>query len=71
MAACSATGPVYEAAPAPEEGSVRVYLFRPSRFAMGAQDAHFFVDGVEAASLRTGGYAWLHARPGSHVLRQT
>jgi len=71
MAACSATGPVYQAAPAPEEGSVLVYLFRPSRFAMGAQDAHFSVDGVEVASLSTGGYTWLHTPPGRHALKQT
>jgi hypothetical protein len=74
MAACSATGPVYQAAPTPEEASVLVYLFRPSRFAMGTQDAHFSVDGVEVASLSTGGYPWLHAsgkgtaRPGSSVV---
>ena len=35
IAACSATGPVYQAAPTQEEASVLVYVFRPSRFAMG------------------------------------
>ena len=71
LAACSAAGPLYQAAPAPPDGSVLVYLFRPSRFAMGGQAAHFFVDGVEVASLSNGGYTWLHASPGSHLLKQT
>jgi hypothetical protein len=71
LAGCSATGPVYQTAPAPDEGNVLVYLYRPSRFAMGGQDAHFSVNDVNIASLSTGGYTWFQAPAGDYVLRQT
>ena len=70
ISGCAATGPIYQAAPEPIETDALVYIYRPGAFAFSAQDAYFYVDGVNITDLTNEGYTWFHAPAGEHTLKQ-
>lgn len=70
LAACSASGPVYQAAPAAPEGKGIVYLYRPAGGPWGGRDTHFYINDVNVADLGNNAYTWFYLPEGSYTIRQ-
>jgi len=70
VAACSATGPLYEAAAAPTNGQALVYIYRLPNTPFTARRASFWLDDVRVAELNQSGYTRFYAPEGSHTLSQ-
>lgn len=70
LSACSATGPLFSAAPAPAAADALVYVYRPEAPFYGGIKSHFYVDGAKVASLSKGGYSAFYLPVGSHTMKQ-
>ena len=67
---CSATGPIYKAAPEPGDNNSLVYIYRQPHFAYSANDAYFYVNDNNIADLTNDGYTWFHVPSGEYILKQ-
>ena len=70
LAAGCATGPIYQAAPPPENGKALVYIYRVGGFTFSAADAAFYLNNTRVAVLNNDGYTWLHPPAGKYIFRQ-
>lgn len=79
ISGCASMGGLWEinpqpslqpAVPEPTATDVLIYIYRPTAFGYGAQDAYFYVDGVNIADVSNGRYTWFYAPAGEHTLRQ-
>jgi hypothetical protein len=59
------------AAPAPQDGKVRVYVYRNANLAEKEFRPSIFVDEMDAARLQAGHNVILALRPGTHTFRST
>ena len=70
LAGCTATGPAYQAAPAPERDQALLYIYRPESMALGARTASFRIGGVHLGELLSGGYTRVYLKPGYYKVAQ-
>ena len=70
LAACSASGPVYQDAPAAPEGKGIVYIYRPAGGPWGGRDTHFYLGDANVADLSSNGYTWFYLPEGNYTIRQ-
>ena len=69
VAACSASGPVYQDAPAAPEGKGIVYIYRPAGGPWGGRDTHFYIGDANVADLSSNGYTWFYLPEGNYTIR--
>lgn len=65
--ACAAPGPVFEPM-IQKEGVATLYIYRPKKFKGGGTYPHIYLNGVEKAPLRNGGYISAHLAPGEYTI---
>ncbi|MFZ6760339.1 DUF2846 domain-containing protein [Undibacterium sp. Ji50W] len=70
LSACAATGPAYQAAPAPAAGQALVYIYRLNTVYGGGRDTYFYVDGKNIADLSVEGYTAFYVPAGEHKFEQ-
>lgn len=66
-AGCAAPGPIFQPM-AKQEGAAVVYVYRPKKFQGGGTYPHVYLNGVEQAPLRNGGYIALSLSPGEYKI---
>jgi len=71
LSACSATGPIYQSAPAPSDTDALVYIYRPEGQTLRLRDSYFYVNGINIADLSPEGYTWFHVPAGSYSIKQS
>lgn len=64
---CSASGPMYEPLQSADNNAV-LYIYRLPKFFRSAAYPWVYLDGVEQAPLKNGGYLAFEIPPGKHVL---
>lgn len=79
ISGCASMGSLWETSPQPSLQPVvpeptttdaLIYIYRPTALANGAQDAYFYVDGINIADVSNGRYTWFYAPAGEHTLKQ-
>ena len=70
LSACSATGPMYQAASPPMQDQALIYIYRLPNTQFTARRIHFFLDGAEVAQLNQEGYTRLYVQAGPHILAE-
>lgn len=68
LTACSATGPVFERMPPPQEGKALLYFYRPDTHAFSARVLNVSIDSTPWVKLNNNAYAVKYVSPGEHSI---
>jgi hypothetical protein len=66
LSACSASGPAFTPAAAPERSSALVYIYRPGRIMIAPVSPGILIDGEERILMKNNGYSFFYLPPGKH-----
>jgi hypothetical protein len=66
LAGCSASGPAFTPAAAPEPTSALVYIYRPNRIMVRPTSPGILIDGEERILMKNNGYSFFYLPPGIH-----
>lgn len=69
LAACSATGPIFQSVTDTQESKATVYIYRPFQYFNAGGWPEIFIDDTKVFALKNKGYGVVYMLPGKHVIK--